>query len=121
MMCHNFIEFAVTYLPFHILIFFPKPKIHPFRHLTPKFQIQNGNLVENGSAVPTQSTSPTSPFSKSTPNCLLSASFRNSLSSYETRHSHSSFRPRCSSRISLTARSSSPRFRHSRSRCCQGF
>lgn len=31
-----------------------------------------------------QSNNPTSPLSKSTPNCLLSASFRNSLSSYRT-------------------------------------
>jgi len=54
-------------------------------------------------------------------NCLLRASFRNSLSSYRTWHSHSRFLPRCSKRMSLTAKSSRPRFRHSRSRCCQGF
>ena len=61
-----------------------------------------------------QSVNPTSPLSKSTPNCLLRASFRSSLSSHVIWHSHSSFLPRCSSRISFTAISSRPRFRHSR-------
>ena len=32
--------------------FFPNPKIQPSRHLTPNFQIRNGNQSENGSAVP---------------------------------------------------------------------
>ena len=68
-----------------------------------------------------QSTSTTSPLSKSTPNCSLSAFFRNSLSSYKTLHSHSKFRPRCSTRISFTAKSSRPWLRHRRSRCCLGF
>jgi len=68
-----------------------------------------------------QSTNPTSPISESAPNCLLRASFCNSLSSNRTWHSQSSFLPRCSSMMSLTAKSSRPRFRHSRSRCCQCF
>jgi len=67
------------------------------------------------------STRPTSPLSKSISNCRLSASFHNSLSSNRPLHSHSSFRSRCSSRISLTVKSSRPRFRHSLSRYCQGF
>ena len=62
----------------------PNPKIQATRHLWSKSQIQNGNQIENGSAVSSQSASPTSPLSKSTPNCLLRASFRNSLSSNRT-------------------------------------
>ena len=95
---------------FQIPSSFPNSKIQPTRHLRSKFQIENGNQIENGSAVPSQSTSPTSPLSKSTPNCLLSASFRNSLSSYKTRHSHSSLLPKRSTRMSLTAKSSKPSF-----------
>ena len=93
--------------------FFLPTKIQPTRHLRSTFQIQNGYQVENGSAVPSQSTSPTSPLSKSTPNCLFRASFRNSLSSYRTWHSHSSFLSRCSKRMSLMAKSSRPCSRHS--------
>jgi len=68
-----------------------------------------------------QSTSPTSPLSRSTPNCLLSASFRNSLSSYRIRHSHYNLHLKWSNRMSLTAKSSNPLFQHIRSRCYQGF
>ena len=106
--------------PVHNPTFFSKPKIQPTRNLTPKSQIPFRIIPENGFAVPSQSTNPTSPLSKSTPNCLLRASLRNSLSSYRTWHSHSSFLPRCSKRMSLTAKSSRPWFRQSRSRCCQG-
>jgi len=95
--------FAATCPTVHNPIFLPKPNFQPSRHLRSKSQIQNGNKIENGSAVPSQSTSPTSPLSKSAPNCLLSASFRNSLSSKRTLHSHSSFLARCSKRMSLAS------------------
>ena len=64
--------------------FFPNPKIQATRNLTLKSQIPFRISAEKGSAVPDKSISPTSPLSKSTPNCLLRASFRNSLSSYRT-------------------------------------
>ena len=75
----------------HPVIWPQNPKYH--------FAIQTKTVLQFRS----QSTNPTSPLSESTPNCLLRASFRNSLSSYRTWHSHSSFRPRCLKRMSPNA------------------
>jgi len=67
--------------PVHIPKNFSNPKIQASRHLTPKFQIPLRIVPEKGLQVWSQSTRPISPLSKSTSNCSLSASFRNSLSS----------------------------------------
>jgi hypothetical protein len=67
--------------PVHNPNFFLIQKILATRHLTLKSQILFRISVENGSAVTSQSTTPTSPLSNSTPNCLLRASFSNFLSS----------------------------------------
>jgi branched-subunit amino acid ABC-type transport system permease component len=58
-----------------------QPDYPAIRSSDPKFQIPFRIWAENGSAVPSQSTSPTSPLSISPSNCLLMASFLNSLSS----------------------------------------
>jgi hypothetical protein len=52
-------------------IFLPKGKNPAKLSSEANIPNPNPNKVENGSAVPSQSTNPTSPLSKSTPNCQI--------------------------------------------------